>query len=114
MTNQLQLVATLETLEPVRRTPAGVMVVSCLLAHRSEQEEAGLRRDVTVELEAVALGEMAKLLAQASPGMSVSVTGFMAAKGLRNRKPVLHLNKIEFLEGNENGFQAQIQVQEKG
>jgi len=27
---------------------------------------------------------------------------------------VLHLSKIEFLEGTENGFQAQVEVQEKG
>jgi primosomal replication protein N len=110
VTNQLQLVAALESIEPMRRTPAGVMVVSCTLAHRSQQQEAGLNREVTVELEAVALGQLASLLTQASPGMQIAVTGFLAAKSLRNRKPVLHLNAIEFLEGNQNGFQAQIQV----
>jgi len=32
------------------------------------------------------------------------VSGFLAAKSLRSRIPVFHLNKIEFLEGMKNGF----------
>ena len=69
---------------------------------------------MTVELQAVALGDLAALLAATMPGMRLRVEGFLAAKSLRSRSPVLHLSKIEYLEGNENGFQAQVQVQEKG
>jgi len=71
-------------------------------------------RNVVIELQAVALGELASVLAAAVPGMKIRVAGFLAAKGLRSRMPVLHLSKIEFLEGSDHGFQAQIQVQEKG
>lgn len=71
-------------------------------------------RNVEVELQAVALGELASVLAAAVPGMKIRVVGFLAAKSLRSRIPVLHLSKIEFLEGPDHGFQAQIQVQEKG
>jgi len=85
---------------PLRRTPAGVPIATCVLAHESKQEEAGLLRDVSVELQAVAVGELAAVLAAASPGMALRVSGFMAAKSMRSRAPVLHLNKIEFLEGN--------------
>jgi primosomal replication protein N len=35
-----------------------------------------------------------------SPGTALRVSGFLAAKSLRSRSPVVHLNKIEFLEGN--------------
>ncbi|MFN3983985.1 MAG: primosomal replication protein N [Rhodocyclaceae bacterium] len=111
--NALQLEARLEELQPLRRTPAGVPVASCKLAHSSRQDEAGQLRDVSVELEAVALGDLAAVLAASRPGMLLRVSGFLAARSLRSRSPVLHLNKIEFLEGNENGFQAQIQVQEE-
>ncbi|MDX9699644.1 MAG: primosomal replication protein N [Rhodocyclaceae bacterium] len=112
--NLLQLEATLASLQPLRRTPAGVPVAACTLAHSSLQMEAGREREVTVEVQAVALGELAGVLVVANPGMRLRVAGFLAAKSLRSRTPILHLNKIEFLEGNENGFQAQVQVQEKG
>lgn len=111
--NQLLIDARILALEPLRYTPAGVPIVACSLAHESMQDEAGQQRTVTVELQAVAAGELAKVLGGASLGMWIRGTGFLAAKSLRSRVPVLHLNKIEFLEGNENGFQAQIKVQEK-
>lgn len=98
--NELRLDAVLAELQPLRRTPAGVPVLNCVLAHESEQIEAGRPRDVSVELQAVAVGELAGMLAAAAPGMRIRATGFMAAKSLRSRAPVMHLNKIEFLEGN--------------
>ena len=112
--NELRLDARIAELLPLRRTPAGVPIAACGLAHESKQDEAGMARDVSVELQAVAVGELASVLAGASPGMRIRATGFLAAKSLRSRTPVLHLSKIEFLEGNENGFQAQVEVQEKG
>ena len=112
--NQLLFDATLTELQPLRRTPAGVPVAGCSLAHESQQIEAGLARNVEVELQAVAVGELAGVLAAAIPGMKVRVAGFLAARSLRSKSPVLHLSKVEFLEGNQNGFQAQIQVQEEG
>lgn len=110
--NQLSLDAVLVELQPLRRSPAGVPVAACSLQHESKQVEAGIPRDISVELQAVAVGELANVLAGAVPGMSVRVTGFLAARSMRSRSPVFHLNKIEFLEGTKNGVQAQ--VQEKG
>ncbi|NMG45857.1 primosomal replication protein N [Aromatoleum toluvorans] len=111
--NQLHLDARIAELQPLRRTPAGVPIAACGLAHESKQIEAGLPRDVSVELQAVAVGDLAGVLASASPGMRIRVAGFLAAKSLRSRNPVLHLSKIEFLEGNENGFQQEV-CKEKG
>lgn len=98
--NELRLGAKVAELLPLRRTPAGVPVASCVLAHESTQTEAGLARAVTVELQAVAIGELASVLAVVVPGTNVVVSGFLAAKSLRSRTPVMHLNKIEFVEGN--------------
>lgn len=83
----------------MRRTPAGIPVVSCVLAHESRQNEAGIDRDVKLELPAMAIGGLAQTLSVAAPGAKVSVTGFMAAKSARSRTPVLHLITIEFMEG---------------
>ncbi|WP_065339728.1 primosomal replication protein N [Azoarcus olearius] len=98
--NELRLEATVAELLPLRRTPAGTAVASCTLTHESKQVEAGLERSVTVELQAVAVGELASILATVVPGTRVVTTGFLAAKSMRSRLPVLHLNKIEFVEGN--------------
>jgi primosomal replication protein N len=98
--NDLRIDAVLVELLPLRRTPAGVPVIQCVLAHESSQSEAGRPRKVAVELQGVAVGELAGVLAAAAPGAKMRVSGFLAAKSMRSRAPVLHLNKIEFLEGN--------------
>ena len=98
--NELRLDARVAEVLPLRLTPAGVPIASCVLAHESKQVEAGLTRDVSVEVQAVALGDLAMVLAAAVPGCALRATGFLAARSQRSRAPVLHLNTIEFLEGN--------------
>ena len=98
--NELRLDARVAEVLPLRLTPAGVPIASCVLAHESKQVEAGLTRDVSVEVQAVALGDLAVVLAAAVPGCALRATGFLAARSQRSRTPVLHLNTIEFLEGN--------------
>lgn len=102
--NLLVLDAQLVELNPLRMTPAGVPVVECLLAHRSRQWEAGVEREVSCEVKAVAVGEVARMVAVASPGVLVRVSGFIAARSLKSRTPVLHVNTVEFLEGMNHGF----------
>ena len=55
----------------------------------------------------VALGQMARVLAGSKPGDGLMLGGFLAARSRNSRTLVLHVNRIEFLEGNENGFQTQ-------
>ena len=98
--NELRLGARIVEISALRHTPAGIPVASCVLAHESRRNEAGIEREVKLELPAMAIGELAQTLSTAAPGTSVSVTGFMAAKSARSRMPVLHLNQIEFMEGN--------------
>lgn len=88
----------------LRHTPAGVPVLNFRIRHRSQQSEAGLPRDVEIEIQAVALGTTANLLVGTQAGTQVSLTGFLAAKSLRSAQPVLHVNEIEFLEGTKNGI----------
>ena len=77
------------------------------IAHRSVQDEAGAERKVECEMACVALGQAAQLLAAAKPGDAVKLSGFLAAKSLKSRTPVLHVNTIEFVEGNDNGIQTE-------
>jgi primosomal replication protein N len=91
-------------LASLRYTPAGLPAVNFRIAHASEQIEAGTRRSVECEMPALALGQTALLLGGAKPGDGLRLTGFLAAKSLKSRTPVLHVNEIEFLEGMNHGI----------
>jgi len=87
----------------LRYTPTGVPVSEGQLQHSSSQIENGTERLVEVEIAVLALGEAARWLQAAPLGGAVKITGFLAAKSRTSKMPVLHVNSIEFLEGNENG-----------
>ena len=87
----------------LRYTPAGVPVSEGRLQHSSSQIESGTERLVEVEIAVLALGEPARWLQAAPLGGAVRLTGFLAARSRNSKTPVLHVNSIEFLEGNENG-----------
>ncbi|MCB1917223.1 MAG: primosomal replication protein N [Rhodocyclaceae bacterium] len=102
--NALSLEGELAEISVRRTTPAGLPLVEGVIRHASTQVEAGLERMVTAEVPFVILGEEARVLSQSVLGAPVSVEGFVAAKSLKNRRLVLHVGTIRFLEGNENGF----------
>jgi primosomal replication protein N len=108
--NRLVLDAQLVEIRPLRLTPGGVPVLECLLAHRSRQSEADVEREVSCELRAVALGEQARLLAAVRPGSLLKVEGFIAARSLKSRSPVLHVNTVKFLEGTNHGLWKQAEA----
>lgn len=99
MLNELRLDAQIAEKSPVRYTPAGIPVTDLKLAHQSSQTEAGNLRQVNCEIVAVAMGEQALLLATSPLGSALRVSGFLAAKSLKNRSLVLHVTQTEFLEG---------------
>jgi len=63
-------------------------------------------RQVECEIACIALGVTAGLLDATKLGDRLTVKGFLAAKSLKSRAPMLHVKEIEFQEGNENGFQT--------
>lgn len=104
--NSFEIDGVLTEVGQMRFSPGGVPVLAGRIEHRSKQVEAGVAREVGLELQVVAVGEKAKMLALASLGSTARLTGFLAAKSLRSRAPVLHIDTIEFLEGTNNGIQA--------
>lgn len=87
----------------LRYTPAGVAAVEFKLAHASEQHEAGGRRTIEAEVSAIAFETQAKLLAGRPLGSPLRVEGFLGAKSKRSKRLVLHVTKIEFIEGESHG-----------
>jgi primosomal replication protein N len=80
-----------------------VPVTECVIRHQSEQVEAGSPRRVECEIQAIGLGETARWLQAATPGVAVRLTGFLAVKSQNSKQLRLHVTTIEFVEGNQNG-----------
>jgi len=101
--NKVEISGVVTELKALRYTPAGVPVVEFRLRHESERTEAGAKRKVTAEIEAVAFEAQARLLAAGSLGRALTAEGFLCAKSRQSRKPVLHVTNIEFLESIPTG-----------
>jgi primosomal replication protein N len=91
--NNLVLSGVVISLEPIRYTPAGIPLLSFVLQHASEQIEAGLKRKVECEVNAVALGEIAKQNIQL--GSAIKAKGFLAKRSAKSTQLVFHIDKLE-------------------
>ena len=60
--------------------------------------EAGQARRVECEIACVSLGTTAQFLSGSAPGSGLKVSGFLAARSLKQKTPVLHVTAIEFTE----------------
>ncbi len=80
-------------IEPIRYTPAGIPLLSFVLQHASEQIEAGLKRKVVCEVNAVALGDLAKISIQIGDNMKAK--GFLAKRSAKSTQLVLHIEHIK-------------------
>lgn len=75
--NQLILQAQLLELGLVRYTPAGLMALDLGLKHESQVQEAGRPRKVSMEIKAVAIGEICKRLQALGVGGAALFEGFL-------------------------------------
>ncbi|MEO7496461.1 MAG: primosomal replication protein N [Massilia sp.] len=89
--NQLQFVAVILERDVLRYTPAGVPIVSAILSHSSQQEEAGIARQVAFEITAFAAGEISGRFARAELGAAHEFTGFLAKKNRNSKALVFHI-----------------------
>ena len=83
----------------MRQTPAGIDVIAFRMLHESKAGEAGGEREVRAEVDAVAFEGLARLLAGCALDAALAVEGFLCAKSRRSRRLVLHVTKLEFMEG---------------
>ena len=82
-------------IEPLRYTPAGIPLLSVVLQHESEQIEAGMKRKVGCEVNAVILGDLCKQKIEV--GSQMIATGFLAKRSLKSTQLVMHINHIELI-----------------
>ena len=81
------------SIEPIRYTPAGIPLLSFVLQHASEQIEAGLKRKVECEINAVAIGDIATQHIQ--QGSLIKVKGFLAKRSAKSNHLVLHVEQLQ-------------------
>ncbi len=91
--NQLSLTAQVLETQPIRYTPAGQAVLEMRLEHESEVVEAGVARRVSLTLTAVAIGDIALLLADVALGAPLTIKGFLARKRKGSDRLVLHIQQ---------------------
>ncbi|MFV0282503.1 MAG: primosomal replication protein N [Castellaniella sp.] len=92
--NRVEIAACVVEAEPLRHTPAGTPVLRLRMAHESEVIEAGAPRKVCMELQAVALGDVARELAGTPIGGRVQAIGFLAPLRQGSDRLVLHIQRI--------------------
>ena len=91
--NRLVLQAQLIERGALRYTPAGIPALDLKLMHASEQTEAGLPRKVSVELRAIAIGEITRSVLPLDIGAERGFAGFVSAQ--RNgRGVVFHVTEV--------------------
>jgi len=70
-------------------------LLSVVLHHVSEQVEAGMKRKVVCEVNAVLIGDLA--LNKLTLGAHIQATGFLAKRSLKSTQLVMHINQIAVL-----------------
>jgi primosomal replication protein N len=92
--NRLLLSAQLVERAALRYTPAGLPALDVALKHESELTEDGQPRKVSMEMTAVAIGEVTRVLAAMSLGDAAVFAGFITSarngRGLR-----FHITQVD-------------------
>lgn len=102
--NTVRITGKLLEKDALRLTPVRVPIVGLRIEHASRQVEAGIERDVRCELEVRAIGPEAHRINAVPLGAWLAIEGFLAAKSVRSRYPVLHIRTFELLEGMNHGL----------
>ena len=96
--NEIALTGELAAIEALRYTPAGIPILGFKLMHRSQQSEAGLKRQVECEVNGVAMAEVALAMSRYTVGGTVRVKGFMNRKNRMSAQLILHATAAQIEE----------------
>ncbi len=88
--------------EVMRYSPAGIPIINAKLQHASQQEEAGVLRQVEVEIHALAAGDLASRLEQVPLNAKCLFQGFLAKRSYRSKSLVFHIIDISVSSQTEH------------
>jgi primosomal replication protein N len=77
-----------------RYTPAGLPALDLVLQHQSEVEQAGAPRKISLEIKALAIGEVTVALAALPLGSEARFAGFLAS-ARNGRGWLFHVTEVE-------------------
>ncbi len=89
--NQVLLTAQLLERAVMRYTPAGLPALDVRLVHASQVEHAGKPRQVSMEIHATAIGDVALDLGRLAVGTTAEFTGFLG-KQRHGKGVMLHIS----------------------
>jgi primosomal replication protein N len=92
--NRLLLSGSLLERKALRYTPAGLPALDLVLKHQSTVEQAGHPRQVSLEIKALAIGEVTAVLAALPLGQPAGFAGFLAA-ARNGRGWLFHVTEVE-------------------
>ncbi len=78
----------------MRYTPAGLPALNLTLDHESQVQEAGLKRQVSASIKAVAIGAVAESIGQQAIGSIWRFTGFLGA-ARQGKNVVFHIQEFQ-------------------
>jgi primosomal replication protein N len=93
--NRFQCLALLTEKDALRYTPAGIPMQAVRLQHASSQTEAGMEREVALDIPAIAAGGAAERLSRAELGTQFLFSGFFAHKSRRGKSLIFHITDFE-------------------
>jgi len=94
--NKLVLSGTVKDIAPLRYTPAGLAVLSFVIDHTSEVEEAGLKRKAMCEVNAMLMGDLAQTALQ--EGNEIKAAGFLAKRSAKSTQLVMHIQQLKVIK----------------
>lgn len=93
--NQVNLSAAVFEVKPIRYTPAGLPALEMVLQHESEVLQAGHQRRIELTIAAIALGDLALLLADITLGTPMLIKGFLAPSRKGSTRLILHIQQVD-------------------
>ncbi len=96
--NHLALTARLIERDALRYTPAGMPVTEAVFSHEGEVSEAGVVRQLSIEVDTLTLGALAQRVQALELGTRIKLTGFLAPRSRRSRKLRIHITDFELGE----------------
>ena len=81
--------------KPLRYSPAGIAVCEIVLQHQSTVEQASVPRQLSFDIDAIAMGDTAVLLSSVAEGQFISIQGFIAPLRKSSSRLVLHIQSFQ-------------------
>jgi primosomal replication protein N len=93
--NRASLTGAFSRSDALRFSPSGVPILEFSIFHASTQTEGGVARKIELEMDGLAVADIAKALSGIESGTQVKLEGFLAKKGAKNREIVFHATHFE-------------------